>query len=93
MRGCGVIFHGDGMSSRKNFRPFHIDVDLPRIVMLNLLEIAKSSGKSVNVMLKNVIREYAKANSPGKHYGGDRSTTAAAEVVRRIEITIKESQK
>ena len=93
MRGNCVILHGEDMIDPRNWRSLKVNVKLSRRLMLDLFTIAKNKGDSVEVMLKNAIQEYAKANAPGKHYGGDRSTTETAEVVRRIEITIKETQK
>ena len=93
MRGNHVILHGEDMIDQRNWKPLKVLVRLSRSLMLDLFSIAENRGETTEVMLKNVIREYARKNAPGKHYGGDRSTTATAEVVRRIEITLKESQK
>lgn len=93
MRGNRVILHGDNMINPRNWKPLQINVKLSRHLMLDLFAISENKGESVELMLKNAIQEYARKNAPGKHYGGDRSTIATAEVVRRIEITIKESQK
>ena len=88
MRGNHVILHGEDMIDQRNWKPLKVHVRLSRSLMLDLFSIAKNSGETTEVMLKNVIREYARKNAPDRRHGDDRSTTATAEAVRRITITV-----
>ena len=87
----GVIFHSETLCGRY-WKPSRIHVQLSTSVFNSLLAIAKSRDKSIASMLKGVMRKFARENTPDKHHGCDRSTTATAGEVRRITITVSDAR-
>lgn len=86
----GVIFHSETLCGRY-WKPSRIHVQLPTSVFNSLLAIAKSRDKSIAAMLNGIMKDFARANAPKiQRHSGDRSTTATAETVRRITITVND---